>query len=129
MIGLFLACGALIASSLVVGTSRGGSPVVSCKAYGLVSTRAVDHGGRVYSIGSASEQKEYERGCAHYRGPVIFPDCDAWESNGLIDPRRLAPVEPFYTDGTCDGSGGGARLADAPVEIIDSTPWPPGPAR
>jgi hypothetical protein len=97
-----------------------------CKAYGIVSTRKVEIDGRVFSIAPESEQNEYERGCSHIAGPVIFPDCAAWESRGLIDPRSIGQLGPFYTDGTCDGSGGGTRLATAPVEIIESQANPPG---
>jgi hypothetical protein len=114
MIGLSLASVDTVASSLVVGYERSGSDV-SCKAYLKVSTRQVELGGRVFSVASSSsEQKEYERGCSHFRGPVVFSDCAAWESIGLINPRRLPAIDPFYTDGTCDGSGGGTRRADAP---------------
>lgn len=67
------------------------------------------------------EEDELHHGCYHYTGPVIQPNCVVWqaENDTSMRPRRGGKIGSFYTDGTCDGSGGGTRRADAP-QIIES---------
>jgi hypothetical protein len=90
-----------------------------------VSLRHVEVDGRTFSIGVTADEAELRRGCSHYIGPVILPNCDAWENQGGMRSRHIGKVGPFYTDGTCDGSDGGTRLETAPPEIISN--WPRGP--
>ncbi|MEO8695478.1 MAG: hypothetical protein ABI658_18290 [Acidimicrobiales bacterium] len=124
MLALFGACGFLVASSMVVRSKT--PPEHYCLAFGMVSVRRVELDGRLFSIGGTTDEAELRRGCSHYTGAVILPNCDAWENLGGMRSHRIGKVGPFYTDGTCDGSGGGTRLASAPPEIVDSGPRPPG---
>jgi hypothetical protein len=125
-LGLFVACGLLVSSSLIVRSAGGRSAERYCLAYGVISFRKVELDGRRFSIGHASQEAELQSDCLHYAGPVIQPNCAIWdrEGPGGMHAVRTGTVEPFYTDGTCDGSGGGTRLASAPVEIVDATLHP-----
>jgi len=125
MLVLLGALGLLVSTTMIV-RSADDSPEHSCKAYGRVSLRHVELDSRLFSIGGAVDEAELRRGCLHFADPVILPNCDAWESAGGMSSRRIGKVGPFYTDGTCDGSAEGTRLDDAPPEIIDIAPGPPG---
>jgi hypothetical protein len=96
---------------MIVRSAGGSSPAQFCRAYGVIGTRTA----------------ELHHGCYHYTGPVIQPNCVVWEAvNDMsMQPRRVGKVGPFYTDGTCDGSGGGTLRDDAP-HIIESPPHPGG---
>ena len=111
---------------MIVRSTSDSEPQHYCLAYGIVSLHKVELDGRLFSIGGADDEAEFRRGCSHYFGPVILPNRDAWENAGGMSSRRIGKVGPFYTDGTCDGSGGGTRLDNVPPEIIESTPHPPG---
>ena len=114
----------MVASSMVV-RSDDPPPKQFCLAYGRISLRHVELDGRLFSIGGAADEVEFQRGCSHFAGPVILPNCDAWESaGGGMRSHRIGKVGPFYTDGTCDGSGGGTRLDSAPPENVETAPWP-----
>jgi hypothetical protein len=49
---------------------------------------------------------------------VILPNCDAWKVEAPERPHLIGKVGPFYSDGTCDGSGGGTLRDDAPAIIV-----------
>ena len=115
MLALLGACGLLVASSMIVRSAGGSSSARFCLAYGVIGTRAVELDGQRFSMGLASEEAELHHGCYHYTVPVIQPNCVAWqaENDTSMQPRRIGKVGPFYTDGTCDGSGAG-RCATTP---------------
>ena len=126
MLALLGALGLLVASTVIVRSIDDSEPRQFCTLGGIISTRHVELDGKRFAIGMASQESELARGCHHYGGPVIQPNCYAWEDPREGLPYRIGKVGPFYTDGTCDGSGGGTRLDSAPPEIIDPPPGPRG---
>ena len=124
MLALLGALGLLVSTTMIVRSATDSEPQPFCQLYGLVSPRKVELDGQLFSIARAEEEAELRHGCAHYVGPIILPNCDAWDEPKVGPPRRIGMVGPFSTDGTCDGSGGGTRLDGAPTEIISSTPRP-----
>jgi hypothetical protein len=113
---------------MIVRSAGGSSPPHFCRAYGVIGTRTVVLDGREFAIGNANEEAELHDGCYHYTGPVIQPNCVVWqaESENNMRPQRGGKVEPFYTDGTCDGSRGGTLRAGAPHTIESPLHLPGG---
>lgn len=120
------ALGLLLSTTMIVRSIGDSEPKKFCTTGSIISPRHVELDGKRFAIGMASQESELARGCYHYGGNVIQPNCDAWEESREVPPHRIGKVGPFYTDGTCDGSGGGTRLASAPPETIESWALPPG---
>jgi hypothetical protein len=66
---------------------------------------------RRFRLGGLSERKQFKQGCSAYSGEVLLPDCTVWRSGWKMPLMKL---EPFFDDGTCDGSKGGQHIPDQP---------------
>ena len=107
---------------MIVRRATDSPPQRFCTLGAAISMSVVNIEGRTFSMAHAGEEAELLRGCSHYTGPIILPNCNAWEEDGV--PRRIGKVGPFYTDGTCDGSGGGTRLDTAPPIVANPNAKP-----
>ena len=113
-------CGVLVATTAVVVLSTGDSAKPKfCTLNAIVPDRAVELDGQRFGLAGASAEAELRSRCNHYVNSVILPNCDAWKVGAPEPPHLIGKVGPFYSDGTCDGSGGGTLLDDAPA-IIDN---------
>jgi hypothetical protein len=120
--------GLLVATTLITRHATDDSPRQFCTAAAIITMRWVEVDGKRFTIGHAGEDDELARGCNHFVGPVIQPNCVAWdEVDG--ETTRIGKMPPFFTDGTCDGSGGGTRLADAPPLVTAPEPTRLRPSR
>ena len=114
----------LVSTTMIVRSATDAPPQRFCTLGSAIAMRGVNIEGRIFAIAHASEEAELRRGCSHYAGPVILPNCDAWEDSPTGQPRRIGKVGPFYSDGTCDGSGGGTHLDTAPPLVANPKAMP-----
>ena len=112
------ALGVLVATTSVVVLSTGDSAKPKfCTLNAIVPDRYVELDGQRFGLVGASAEAELTSTCNHYVNSVILPNCDAWKVGAPERPHLIRKVGPFYSDGTCDGSGGGTLRDDAPAII------------
>ena len=112
---VLVACGLLGSTTLIVRRVTDEPTKQFCAGGGIISSRGVEIDGELYALGHAIHDDDLERGCSPYSSAVIQPNCLVWDDTSN-DP--IGKISPFYTDGTCDGSRGGTRYADAPEIIV-----------
>ena len=124
------ALGLLVSTTMIVRRADDPAPVKFCQAYGIIGSTQVEIDGERFTLGIASQEAELLRGCSHYGGSVILPNCDVWDNPRTGPPtRRSSKVGPFYSDGTCNGSGGGTHLDTAPPIVENPNARSPSPPR
>lgn len=102
---------------MVVAVTRDDEPRRFCTLAAPITERSVAIDGRTFVIANGTHSSsQLRKGCNLYGGPVVLPNCEAWDDNH--PPRLIRTLSPFYADGTCNGSAGGALLDDAPTIIV-----------
>jgi hypothetical protein len=92
-------------------TSNWGS---SCGFPGILPWDGANIDGVDYGLMPVTTRAGLRHKCNNHKGNTLLPDCTAWAAPELGPATIVRTFEPFYTDGTCDGSKGGAHIAGAP---------------